>query len=445
MTPTNKPSKSPNPAPTQQSPSADSHPAAPRTASIPPAAPSGAGAATGGILPAPNARPGWPFTAFAGENPVRRVIVKCGSNVLASKSQEEPLDLGFLRSISGQFAELMHSGVEVIYVSSGAVACGRAVMHRREKPRSIPEKQALAAIGQGRLMHLYTQVFEPHGIPIAQLLLTRDDMEDRRRYLNADYTLSTLLGDHVLPIINENDTVTIEELKFGDNDGLAALLAAKMNADLLIILTNVDGLMTANPETDPTAKRIGLVEHAEIPTLNQSVKVDGKSSLGAGGMHSKLTAALAATRAGVAVVIANGRVENILPRVASGEELGTLFCPSTDASRLPARSRWILARSARGRRLLLDGGAATAILHGRKSLLPVGVVAIEGEFHKGDVVELCTNHAGEAGEPIAKGIVNFPSDLCRQLIGLRTVQIEALHPGLDYTEIVHRDNLVLLP
>jgi glutamate 5-kinase len=377
-------------------------------------------------------RPHWPFT----DRPIRRVLVKCGSNVLSTSLGT--LDLQLINRLALEISSVLQQGVEVVFVSSGAVACGIGIMGRAEKPKSIPEKQALAAIGQCRLMHIYSSIFDTYNVKIAQLLLTREDMEDRRRYLNAEYTLSTLLNQKVLPVVNENDTVTVEELKFGDNDGLAALISSKLEVDLFVILTDVEGLMSANPSEDPNARLVPVIgpEGAEAYTVS---KVGGRSKFGSGGMSSKLEAVRVASMAGVTSVIANGRRQGVLGSILGGEETGTLFLPQPGVRRLSARSRWILTKSARGRRLIVDDGARKALLEGKKSLLPVGVIEVEGDFEKGDVVEICDKQK----TPLAQGLVNFSSDIVHRIKGLKTPQIAKVFGDLDYPEVVHRDNLVV--
>lgn len=377
----------------------------------------------------------WPF----GSRAPRRLILKAGSNVLSSSLGT--IDLPLVNGLARQMAAAYQKGIEIVFVSSGAVSCGIGIMGRTEKPRSIPEKQALAAIGQCRLMHIYSSVFDTHDIRIAQVLLTRDDMEDRRRYLNAEYTLSTLLDEKVLPIINENDTVTIDELKFGDNDGLAALLATKLRADLFVILTDVEGLMSANPREDPDARLVPLIGEDGSGSVAPA-KVSGGSKFGSGGMSSKLEAARVATLAGVTTVIANGRRDSVITDILAGKEVGTLFLPrKKTAGQMSARDRWILAKVPRGRRLTIDDGAKKALLVGKKSLLAVGVVEVEGEFKKGDVVEICDRKK----TPLAKGLVNFSSENCQRIMGMKTPQIVRALGDLDYPEVVHRDNLVVLP
>lgn len=382
-------------------------------------------------------RPYWPFSA---DRPVRRVVVKCGSNVLSAGTGK--LDLRLINQLALEMSCAMQGGMEVIYVSSGAVSCGIGLTGRTERPRSIPEKQALAAIGQCRLMHVYSSVFETYDVKIAQVLLTAGDMEDRRRYLNIEYCLTTLLAERVLPVINENDTVTVEELKFGDNDGLAALIAAKMNADMLVILTDVEGLMDANPKENDHAHLVPLVGFGEARAFGLTKAASaGRSKFGSGGMSSKLAAAQMAGLAGVAVVIANGRRQGVLGDVLGGREVGTLFVPRDESrGRMPARDRWILGQSARGRRLVVDDGALKALLQGKKSLLAVGVAEVQGEFERGDVVEV----SGKNGVAIAKGLVNFTSEQCRQIRGMKTASIEKVLGQVDYPEVIHRDNLVML-
>jgi len=380
----------------------------------------------------------WPFA----ERPIHRAVVKCGSTVLSAGVGR--LDLRLINRLALEMACARQNQIEIIYVSSGAVACGVGLTGRDRPPQTLPEKQALAAIGQCRLMHVYSSIFDAYDIRIAQILLTRADMEDRRRYLNAEYTLHTLLEEGALPIINENDTVTVDELKFGDNDGLAALIAAKMQADLLVILTDVEGLMSADPRQDPTASLVPLVEVGGPDSGAYTLaKTRGRSKFGSGGMSSKLEAARVATLAGVATVIANGTRPGALTDIFAGREVGTLFVPSPSAARerLSARERWILAKSPMGRRLLVDDGARHALLEGKKSLLPVGVIAVEGEFRKGDVVEVCDRR----GAPLARGLVNYSSDLCQRMKGRKTAEIEKEFGALDYPEVIHRDNLVVPP
>ena len=364
---------------------------------------------------------------------VRRLVVKLGTNVLTAGSDR--LHRPRMVELARQIADARGHGVEVVLVSSGAVAAGRERLQFPPRRRDLPLKQLMAAVGQSRLMHLYEQIFDLYSIPVAQTLLTRADLRDRHRYLNARNTLLACLAHGVLPIINENDVVAVDEIRVGDNDNLSALVANLVDADLLLILTDIDGLYTADPRRDPAARHI-----AEVLAIDESTYAlaGGSGARGTGGMRTKIQAADLATHGGTAVVIASGAAPDVIRRVLAGEPLGTRFPPI--ASRLESRKRWVLAETVRHSRVLADDGAARALRDGGKSLLPAGVVGVEGDFERGQTVRI---YAG-AGQELARGLTQYSARDLRLIKGLRSSQIaETL--GYDYgPEVVHRDDMVLL-
>ena len=364
---------------------------------------------------------------------VRRLVVKVGSGLIAEPGRGP--DPARIAQLAADVAAVRARRVEVTLVSSGAIAAGTARLGFRVRPRSIPDKQAAAAVGQAALMWHYEQAFSSHGLRVAQILLTQDDIGHRGRYLNARNTLLTLLGYGVLPIVNENDTVAVEEIKVGDNDNLAALVAHLVEAGLLILLSDTDGLHTGDPHRDPTARRIDTVE-AITPELEHLAGVQGP--LGTGGMVTKLQAAQKAMAAGIPMVIADGRRPGVLGAVLAGELVGTYFTPRGD--RLAARKRWIGFATPVVGLLTVDAGAHRALVEGRKSLLPSGVVKVEGEFAAGDAVGI---HDPE-GREFARGIVNYDSRELNVLRGAKTKDIERLLGYRMLDEVIHRDNLVIL-
>lgn len=362
----------------------------------------------------------------------QRIVVKVGSNVL---SDARGLDLARVAEISADLCALLTAGVEVVLVSSGAVAAGKADLGIVDRPKTIPQKQAAAAIGQSRLMNAYKDAFQRHERKVAQVLLTRDDLTNRRRYLNAQNTLATLLEYEVTPIINENDTVVVEEIRFGDNDNLSAQVASLLRADLLVVLSDVDGLYDANPAENPQARLIPRVERIDAAIL--AVAGDSSSSVGTGGMMTKVAAARTAGQAGVGTVILNGRKPGNLPALLQGQCSGTWFLPAAEP--LTARKRWLAFSKTTGK-LLLDEGAVRALRQRGRSLLPSGIRAVEGSFERGDVVELCDAD----GRAIAKGTVGYSRHELQQIKGCQSAEIDAVL-GYKYgDEVIHRDNLVLL-
>jgi glutamate 5-kinase len=366
----------------------------------------------------------------------RRVVAKVGTNVLTAGGDR--LDLEVMASLVGQVARLREQGVQVAMVSSGAIAAGRHRLGVKGEARDVPQRQVLAAVGQPDLMYAYQQLFAWHGITIAQTLLSRRDLSDRQGYLNARNTLMARLQLGVVPIVNENDVVAVEEIEgaaIGDNDTLSALVANLVDADLLVILTDTDGLYTADPYLDPQAQLIRRVERidAEVERLAGASHGPGR-----GGMITKVQAARLATASGTHVVIANGHSRDVLVRVVAGEEVGTLFPAAID--RLESRKRWMLSGLSWRGRIVIDEGAVKALRGGKVSLLPAGVVGTAGDFQRGDVVAI----VDAQGQQVACGIANYSAQEVEAIKGLRSDRIAEL---LGYTygqEVVHRDNLVLM-
>jgi len=361
------------------------------------------------------------------------VVVKIGSSLLADS--ETGIRMAVVERIAAEVAALHARGVQVCIVTSGAVALGRVQTGWLGRKLSVHEKQACAAIGQPELMHAYKKAFEAYGIGVAQLLLTKDDMRHRRRYLNASNTSETLFSAGVLPIVNENDTVVVEEIKFGDNDTLGALVSLVINADLMVMLTDVDGLFDRDPGQFSDARRLSVVEHVTNEIMEMAGDVG--SSFGTGGMDSKLKAARVSTRGGVAAAIINGHRTGGIAELLAGEEIGTLFLCGED--RQSRRQHWIVDLLQVSGRIHVDAGAARAIVGKGGSLLPIGMTAVDGSFDKGECVEVY----GPDGV-IAKGLCNYSADEMRKLIGVASDRIESVLGYVDFTSVIHRDNLVLL-
>lgn len=364
-----------------------------------------------------------------------RFVVKLGTSVLTAGTDR--LHRPYFVELARQIARLKADGHEVVLVSSGAVAAGKERLGVAPRQRSnIPLKQVFAAVGQSRLMHLYEQIFELYGLQVAQALLTRDDLRDRRRYLNARNTLTLCLAQGIVPIINENDAVATAEIRVGDNDNLSALVAGLIDADLLLILTDIAGLYSADPRSDPTAELLH-----EVPVIDERIwAMAGGSGThrGTGGMQTKIQAADLATRSGVAVVIAAGHEPDVIARVANGERIGTFFPAAT--THPDARQRWILAETVRHSRIVVDEGAATALTRHGKSLLAAGIREVSGEFDRGQTVRIFD----PAGREIARGLTQYRSHDVRMIAGLRSHQIVSVL-GYDYgPEVVHRDDMVVL-
>jgi glutamate 5-kinase len=364
---------------------------------------------------------------------IKRIVVKVGTNLL--RGTEEGLNLQFMDSLAGQIGAARSRGVDVILVSSGAVGAGAYELDFDQPPSETNVRQALAAVGQSRLMHHYKQVFSGHGIKVAQVLLTRDSLDHRQRYLNARNAFETLLSWNVLPIVNENDTIAIEELKFGDNDQLAALIAGKIGADLLIILTDVQGIFDRPPSL-PGAQRIPYLQLDQQATIE--IGEGGASAFGLGGMRSKLEAARLATTAGILTFIGPGRTDGILLRILDGENVGTWCEPYR--KRISARKRWLALGKRRGEgRIYIDPGAEKALRTGGKSLLPSGVSRVEGTFKEGDLIRVY----GAPLKEIAVGLSQYSAEELQAVLGLKTPEVERLLGERQNLEVIHRDDMVV--
>jgi len=363
----------------------------------------------------------------------RVVVVKVGTQVLTDDAGK--LSAGRIAALAAQIARLAGQGRRVILVSSGAIGAGVGRLGLSGRPTELPALQACAAVGQPFLMTAWEGAFAPHGMPTAQVLLTASDFDHRARYLNMRNTLTSLFELGCVPIINENDTTSVAEIRFGDNDTLAALVAGLVQADLLVLLSGVDGLFEGDPRLDPQARRVDWVPDIDaVMGLAQSTK----SRLGTGGMRSKLKAARLAVLSGTAVWLADGGMDQVLDRLRAGDTVGTLFAARRGTA-LPAWKRW-LGFSARPQgSLVLDDGARKAVLDLGKSLLPIGVAEVQGHFGKGSVVSLRDRQGAE----FARGLCNFGSTELEKIRGLRTEQIQRVVGVVAYDEAVHRDNLVL--
>jgi glutamate 5-kinase len=364
----------------------------------------------------------------------KRLVVKVGSGLVTNQGQG--LDLDALSRWAGQLAELRHMGREVVLVSSGAIAAGMQRLGWKKRPHALHELQAAAAVGQMGLIQLYESCFRKHDLMTSQILLTHEDLADRKRYLNARSTLRTLLGLGVIPIINENDTVAVDEIRFGDNDTLAALVTNLIEAEVLVILTDQAGLYDKDPRRDSTATLIAEAKAGD-PAL-EAVAGGVGSPIALGGMLTKVLAAKRAARSGAHTVIASGREEQVLLRLARGERLGTQII--AEKATLVARKQWLADHLQVRGQLLLDAGAVKALKVGRKSLLPIGVYDVSGEFERGEVVS-CLD---EARREIARGLANYNAAETRRILRTPSSEIETKLGYVDEPELIHRDNLVLL-
>ena len=364
---------------------------------------------------------------------VRRIVVKVGTSLL--QGEEQGLNLKLIDHLAFQFARVREEERELILVSSGAVGAGAFALGLDNRPTDLSQRQALAAVGQSRLMQQYELAFKRHGLSVAQVLLTRNTFDSRELYLNTRTTLETLLQWGVVPIINENDTVAIEELKFGDNDQLSALIAGKIGADLLILLTDVDGLYD-RPPGQPGARRIPVVYKDRNTDL--VVGKETGSRFGLGGMPSKLRAVSLAGDAGILTNICGGRMENVILRVLASDPVGTWFEPRE--KKISARKRWLAAgKTPVNATIRVDRGAQTAIQSRGKSLLPSGVVDVQGDFEEGDLIHVM----GAGPEPIARGLVRFSSDELRSVLGRKTSEIAEILGHRRAYEVIHRDDMVV--
>ena len=366
-----------------------------------------------------------------------RIIVKLGTSLLTGGS--DCLNEAMMSMLVNQLASLHKQGIEVLVVSSGAIAAGRYKLGMNKNHKAIPYKQVLASVGQGLLMNIYDQLFSQHDITVAQALLTKADLSDRAGYLNARNTLLALLELRVLCIVNENDVVAVDEIqgaKFGDNDNLSAMVANLVHADLLLILSDIEGLFTTDPHLHPEARLIPLVEkiNAEV----EGLVTNTAGALGTGGMATKIQAAKLATASGVTVIIADGRKPNNILNAVDGKKVGTRFLPI--ASKLESRQRWMLSGLSTRGKLVVDSGAVTALKKNNSSLLAAGILEVEGDFGSGDIVNLCDAE----GTRLGCGVTNYGSEDIIAIKGTHSQDI-AGKLGYDYgAEVVHRNNLVIL-
>lgn len=365
---------------------------------------------------------------------VRRIVVKVGSSILASV--ERGLHYEVFSQLTKEISDLKRQGYEIVLVSSGAIAAGMEKLGYKTRPQSITQKQATAAVGQGRLIHIYENYFSRYQQMVAQILLTHDDLSHRRRFLNARNTLLTLLDLGIIPIINENDTVVVDEIKFGDNDNLSALVTNLIEADLLIILTDIEGLCDRDPRRYPDAKCIPFIE--DIDADLGAVSGGTKNEMSVGGMASKIQAARKASRFGIPTVIACGRKRDVLRQILRGKEIGTFILPQPKT--LSSRKHWIAFNLKPKGDLIVDEGAKRAIVQKGKSLLPSGVLEVKGTFDRGDPVSCI----GPRGKEFARGLVNYSVQELERIKGHKTGEIEKIL-GYKYSdEVIHRDDLVVL-
>ena len=363
----------------------------------------------------------------------RRVVVKIGSALLTNDGRG--LDEAAIGGWVDQIAALHRQGVEVVLVSSGAVAAGMVRLGWQTRPVAVHQLQAAAAVGQNGLTQCYEHHFARHGLLTAQVLLTHDDLSNRKRYLNARSALRTLVDLRVIPVINENDTVVTDEIRFGDNDTLGALVANLLEAEALVILTDQEGLYDADPRHNPEAR---LIQEGRAGDPALAAMAGDGGALGRGGMTTKMRAARLAARSGALTVIASGRQPDVLSRLIAGERMGTLLCP--EEAPLAARKRWLAGQLQVRGTLTLDAGAVQVLRNSGSSLLAVGVKALSGNFVRGDMV-LCVD---EQGGRIAKGLVNYGADEARRILGQPSHQIEAILGYMEAPELIQRDNLIVL-
>ncbi len=362
---------------------------------------------------------------------LQRIVVKVGSSSLTYKTGK--LNIGQIEALVRQLSDLHNQGLDVLLVTSGAVGAGMGKLGFNKRPRTMPEKQAVAAVGQGLLLHMYEKIFAEYGLVVGQVLLTREDFADRKRFLNARNTLQTMLNMHIIPVINENDTVAVDEIKLGDNDNLAAMVAALVDADILMLLSDIDGLYSDEPG------RSGARVISEIHEINDEVEALAGgvgSAVGTGGMATKIQAAHIAMHSGLVTIIAQAAENNVIRRLVAGEPLGTVFWPSI---KLVNKKRWIAFSAIVCGQIYIDEGAVRAQREKGKSLLPSGVTAVEGNFEMGNTVSVIAPD----GREIARGIVNYASAEIKQIMGKQTSEINRVLGHKDYDEVIHRDNLAL--
>ena len=365
-------------------------------------------------------------------NAITRAVVKVGSNVLTAKAS---LNVDAIASISSQICQLMDQGIQIILVSSGAMASGMKKMAFAKRPDAIPKRQAISAIGQAGLILEWEKAFARYHRKVAQILLTSDDLTSRKRYLNARNTMHTLLEWQVVPIINENDTIMVEEIKLGDNDNLAAMIALQLDADIFFNLTDIDGLYDKDPRVHADAQLI-----QRVTTYSRSIEKyagDIPGALGTGGMLSKIKAARKVTGSGIPMVIAKGHRPDVLLRLAAGDAIGTYFVPRDH--KLNRKKCWIGYTAKPQGAIAIDAGAARALLSNGKSLLPSGIVDVRGQFPVGAAVAVVT----QDNQPVGNGLVNYNDEDIRRIMGAKSSQIKARLGQKTYDEVIHRDNLVI--
>ena len=365
----------------------------------------------------------------------KRIVIKIGTSTITDEHGH--LNLPQMRILVEQVTQMSQQGREVILVTSGAIGAGVGRLELHTRPETIREKQAVAAVGQTHLMKHYEEIFNEFGFKVAQILLTQEDMRARERYLNARNTIMTLLEYKVIPIINENDTVAVDEIRFGDNDTLSAMVASKIEADLLIILSDVSGLYTADPRKDKEAELIHVVDDITDEVERIALKSTG-STRGVGGMYTKIQAAKIATVSGVMVVIADGMKAGVLKEIFAGDDIGTKFLPRQE--KISGRKKWIAFANKSCGKIMVDSGAVKALTKNGKSLLPSGIISCEGDFRLGDMVTV----VDEDGDEIARGLVSFSGDEVQKIKGKKTTEIAKILGHSDYDEVIHRDNLVIL-
>ncbi|TEB16447.1 Glutamate 5-kinase [Pelotomaculum sp. FP] len=363
----------------------------------------------------------------------KRIVVKVGTSSVAHATGKP--NLFKIESLVRQLADLYNMGKEIILVTSGAIGTGAGKLGLPGRPRTIPEKQAAAAVGQGVLMHIYEKLFAEYGVTVGQVLLTREDFSDRKRFLNARNSLHAMLHFGVIPVINENDTVAVDEIKLGDNDNLSALVATLIDAELLVLLSDIDGLFTADPRKEKSAQLIRDV--TEMTPEIEALSGGAGSKLGTGGMATKIQAARIAMHSGTVTVITNMEEKNIIRRVIEGETVGTVFWPC--ANKMENKKRWIAFSSSICGKIFVDEGAARVLVKQGKSLLPSGITRVEGSFDIGNTVVI----AGPDGTEIARGIVSYSSEDIERIKGAQTKDIARILGHKDFDEVIHRNNLAL--
>jgi len=365
---------------------------------------------------------------------VKRLVVKIGTSTVIKPDGE--INAPFISQLAKTIVDLKKRNIETCIVCSGAVGAGKSQLKLARKPKRLPERQALAAVGQIYVMRAFAEIFKKQNLNVGQVLLTHEVLKDRVRYLNARFTMNSLFDYGCIPVINENDTVATEELKVGDNDTLAAYVTNLIEADLLILLSDIDGLMTGDPKKDRDAKLI-----AEVPEVTEEIfQLAGptRSETGTGGLITKLQAARIVNQCGEAMIIANSNVPSIIEKIMNGETVGTFFCPRS--KNLQSRKRWLAFNQSNKGAIVIDDGAVTALIKKNKSLLPSGIIKVEGVFADKDLVQIKSKNLVVIG----RGICNYSSEQVEKIKGLQTKEIEKILGACPYDSVVHRDNLVLV-